>query len=135
MNVGGADYRRSLVHLKPRKEPATLPDRQSSSCVMNCREEETTDENDHQQLNTREERREATVDETVCQQGQQAVQPCVLQPETSTLAEMSTPRELAVTPLPIRQERQERNRTITPQKVERPKRVTRIPEKFKDYKL
>ncbi|XP_039453132.1 uncharacterized protein K02A2.6-like [Culex pipiens pallens] len=132
VNVGGADYRRSLVHLKPRKEPATLPDRQSSSCVMNYREEETTDENDHQQLNTREERREATVDETVCQQ---AVQPCVLQPETSTLAEMSTPRELAVTPLPIRQERQERNRTITPQKVERPKRVTKIPEKFKDYKL
>ncbi|KAL1375791.1 hypothetical protein pipiens_004586 [Culex pipiens pipiens] len=106
--------------------------RASSSCVMNYREEETTDENDHQQLNTREERREATVDETVCQQ---AVQPCVLQPETSTLAEMSTPRELAVTPLPIRQERQERNRTITPQKVERPKRVTKIPEKFKDYKL
>ncbi|XP_058444113.1 uncharacterized protein LOC131425874 [Malaya genurostris] len=32
VNVCGNDYRRSLVHLKPRKEPNTLPIDQSSSC-------------------------------------------------------------------------------------------------------
>lgn len=122
VNVDGVDYRRSLVHLKPRKVPETQPVRSapaaptrneiiesspaavvpngiSSTCVpVDCQERNTNNNNTNE--------------------------------STPTLF-----TQAAVTPVTPSTENSNRSRPVTPAHTGRPKRNIRVPAKLNDYQL
>ncbi|XP_065090850.1 uncharacterized protein K02A2.6-like [Ochlerotatus camptorhynchus] len=110
VDVDGNQYRRSLVHLKPRKELTMQPHRSSPSSPVESMAGENR--NADQQ----------TINDSTCQNSQSiaAATPPTMTESQNTLSS-SSPRDLQANGMP--------------NQVERPRRKTRLPERLKDYQL
>ena len=129
--VGGTEYRRSLVHLKPRKEPIALPDRYPSSCGRNpenpnllSAENRPTPAIVNKHSNT-----ERELSPTA-----EADQFPLLPSQAPTAMTESQINPAAVSPESSKT-KSKRVRPVTPLHLNRPKREMHIPVKFKDYTM
>lgn len=126
VNVDGVEYRRSLVHLKPRNEP--IPDH--SALSVTPQRQETPSQAVLPTV------AEAEVNLTDCQSEKSALS------QVATFEEQSCPPSgaqragapPAVTPR-VRQSPLQQKKTPTPPSTTnaRPKRQTRVPDRFKDF--
>ncbi|XP_053698690.1 uncharacterized protein K02A2.6-like [Sabethes cyaneus] len=130
VNVDGVDYRRSLVHLKPRKEPNILPDRRPSTLVSS-----NSFSNSDIQLASL-----PDGEKTNGCQMESHVAPQFSMIESQQTASPSTSRGGAMRSstscIPTTPKQKEKNNFVPEvSSNRRPKRLTRIPEKFKDFEL
>ncbi|XP_062713235.1 uncharacterized protein K02A2.6-like [Aedes albopictus] len=128
VNVNGTNYRRSLVHLKPRKEPNTSPDRTPKSLGK--------EENCHQYRIPSNHRNNNSDLQNGCQNENDASSVSVSAP--SSASPRSTAAAAVMTPMtqegPMQQSRESPKGIRTPTaNVGRPRRETRLPARFKDF--
>lgn len=128
VNVDGAEYRRSLVHVKPRKDPDTLPSREVPSSSVWFPESRESDMVNQEYVSSeeKESKQPESVDRTLSPPS------LMLLPESSVLMPMKETSS----------SKRNGSRSITPTSIApttaptgRPKRVTRAPEKLKDFIL
>lgn len=127
VNVDGTEYRRSLVHLKPRKEPATQHDRlsPSTSTSTNISNQPTGFSTSTSETETKTSTCQTipqTMDRQHTEETSLAAMPMLQPQRASTEASTST-------------DRVEVQNGNCPTKINRPQREKRLPEKFKDYCL
>ncbi|XP_053681614.1 uncharacterized protein K02A2.6-like [Sabethes cyaneus] len=132
VNVEGTKYRRSLVHLKPRKEPDSPPIRYSLSCP-NVLEGPSSRSEDHRlstgnqnmnPMNSADRKNTSNEREMSPATGRTTLE----QPTMQMFAETTQP-QAAVPPV----SKSKRICPTTPLPLHRPKRKLRIPVKFKDF--
>lgn len=123
VNVDGVDYRRSLVHLKPRKDPETLPIRSVPPAPVPAQEGPSP---------------ATTMTMDFASNPTAEIIPATQLRNTNNNTNESMPTLLtqaAVTPVAPPTSNSNRSRPITPTPNSRPKRNIRVPAKFNDFQL
>lgn len=126
VSVNGADYRRSLVHLKPRKVPDTLLSHGMPSYPDGSLDDST--QQSHTSYNDNfaaESIPNQVVTETPTMPSTPTVTSPAKQPSTSELNSTMTTTNCKSKGVP----------PVIPTKIDRPKRAVRVPEKMKDFRL
>ncbi|XP_055623664.1 uncharacterized protein K02A2.6-like [Toxorhynchites rutilus septentrionalis] len=146
VHANGSDYRRSLVHLKPRKETVTLPcrylpynpDRSTTQhyplqpMVQSANQESHAGSLNQTEVEIINEPTEHLTGTTALLSSSN--QPYSEPGETTTKATATSPGSNHKGTRPITPSQNNRQ-PITPSQNNRPKREIRIPEKFKDFRL
>ncbi|XP_065080058.1 uncharacterized protein K02A2.6-like [Ochlerotatus camptorhynchus] len=120
VNVNGSNYRRSLIHLKPRKEPESSAENLTTNTVPKPSEGENEEENCSYPVDS---------SQSVLTQNSHNKSPAqaVVPVSTSPILPIAAPR-MCQSPKP-----KENLNSASSSINSRPKRVSRIPEKLMDY--